>query len=59
MKLIGNKTREYKGKQYMKFSVVIPNKDIKKLEWLEGENLETEIVEGNLLIKKIKNHNSS
>ena len=52
MRLIANKTREYKGKQYVKFSVVIPNKKIEKLGWKEGEDLECEIQGDKLIIEK-------
>jgi len=52
MKLIANKTREYKGTQYKKFSVVIPNKVIDKLGWKEGEDLECEVKGDKLVIEK-------
>ena len=52
MKLVANKTREHKGVQYYKFFTVIPNKDIKKLGWNGGEELETEVKNGELVIRK-------
>lgn len=53
MRLIANKTREYKGKQYVKFSVVIPNKKIEELEWKEGEDLECEVEDKELIIRTL------
>ena len=38
------KAREYKGKTIYKWILVIPPKDIKELEWKEGDNLEGTIV---------------
>lgn len=52
MRLIGNKTREYKGKEYKKFSVVIPNKYIEELGWKEGEDLECEVKGDKLVIER-------
>lgn len=52
MKLVANKTREHKGVQYYKFFTVIPNKNIKELKWSGGEELETEVRNGELVIRK-------
>lgn len=52
MKLVGNKTRAYKGKDYMKFTVTIPNKCIDELGWEVGEELECEVENGKLIIEK-------
>lgn len=52
MRLLGQKSREYKGKAYRKYWVVIPNKLIEKLGWKEGEDLEAEIKKGKLILKR-------
>jgi bifunctional DNA-binding transcriptional regulator/antitoxin component of YhaV-PrlF toxin-antitoxin module len=52
MKLISQKHAEYKGKDYYKHWVVIPNKLIQKLGWEPGEELEAEVKNGKLVIKK-------
>ena len=52
MKLVANKTRENKGVEYFKYLVVIPNKDIKELNWEKGEELETEVKNGEVVIRK-------
>ena len=40
MKLQKQKAREYKGKPIYKYVLVIPPKDIQKLSWKEGNELE-------------------
>ena len=52
MRLLSQKSREYQGKEYKKFWVVIPNKIIDKLGWKTGEDLEAEADGGVLRIKK-------
>ncbi len=52
MRLIGQKHSEYKGKDYHKFWVVIPNKLIEKLGWKAGEELEAEVKKDKLIIEK-------
>ena len=52
MRLLSQKSREYEGKEYKKFWVVIPNKLIKKLGWKTGEDLEAETKGDKLVIKK-------
>ena len=52
MKLISQKHSEYKGKQYHKFWVVIPNTIIEKLGWKAGQNLEGEVKGDKLVIEK-------
>ncbi len=46
MKLQRQKTWERKGKQYGKWVIVLPSKDIKKLGWKEGNELFGEIKRG-------------
>lgn len=54
MKLLGQKSREYKGVEYFKFWTVIPNKLIEKLGWKKGEELEAKIEGEKLVIEKKK-----
>jgi len=54
MKLLSQKSREYKGKNYIKFWVVIANELIKKLGWKKGELLKAEINNNKLVIQKEK-----
>ena len=46
------KSREYKGKNYHKHWVVIPNSLIDKVGWKEGQDLEAEIKNGKIVISK-------
>ena len=50
MRLLSQKSREYQGKEYKKFWVVIPNKVIEKLGWKSGEDLEAEVKDDKLII---------
>lgn len=52
MRLLSQKSREYQGKEYKKFWVVIPNKLVKKLGWKQGEELEAEVKGDKLIIEK-------
>jgi AbrB family looped-hinge helix DNA binding protein len=52
MKLLSQTSREYKGKEYTKYWIIIPNKLIEKLGWTSGEDLEVEIKEGKLVIER-------
>ena len=54
MKLLSQKSREYKGKNYVKFWVVITNKFIKKLGWKKGDNLRAKVKNNKLIIEKEK-----
>jgi len=54
MKLLSQKSREYKGKGYTKFWVVIANKLIEKLGWKKGDNLKAEVKNDKLIIQKEK-----
>lgn len=42
------------NKEYAKYVVVIPPDDVEKLEWKEGEELEHEVKEQALIIRKAK-----
>ena len=52
MRLLSQKSREYKDKEYRKYWVIIPNKLIEKLGWKQGEELEVEITDDKLIIEK-------
>ena len=52
MKLIKQQGRKYKDKEYFKYIVVIPNKIIKKLGWMGGEELSVEVKEKKVIIKE-------
>lgn len=52
MRLLSQKSREYKGKEYTKFWVVIPNKLIEKLRWKTGQELEAEAKDDKIIIEK-------
>ena len=52
MKLVANKSDEYNGKTYYKYIITIPSKNIKELKWNGGEELETEVRNGELIVRK-------
>ena len=52
MRLLSQISREYKGKNYKKFWIVVPNKLIEKLGWKKGQELEAEVKNEKLIIKK-------
>jgi bifunctional DNA-binding transcriptional regulator/antitoxin component of YhaV-PrlF toxin-antitoxin module len=54
MKLQKQKTRELKGKEYFRYAVVIPQADIEKLGWKDGEELEPKTQGQKLIIEPSK-----
>ena len=52
MRLIKQHGRKYNETDYYKYIVVIPNKLIEKLGWKGGEDLEAEVKNDELRIKK-------
>jgi bifunctional DNA-binding transcriptional regulator/antitoxin component of YhaV-PrlF toxin-antitoxin module len=52
MRLLGHTSREYKGKEYKKHWIVIPNSVVEKLGWKIGQDLEGEIKGEKLVIEK-------
>jgi len=52
MRLQSQVSRKYGDTEYLKFWVVIPNKLLEKLKWKTGQELEGEIREDRLIIKK-------
>lgn len=45
-------SRIYKEKKYYKYVLVIPEKDVKKAKFKEGDEFKTEVKEGQIKIKK-------
>ena len=54
MRIIKVKDKEYKGKIYYKYFSYFSKKIIEKLKWEKGDELETQIKDGGLFIKKKK-----
>lgn len=52
MRLLSTKSREYKGKEYRKYFIILPNKLIEKLGWKTGQDLEAEEKDNKLIIEK-------
>ena len=53
MHLQKQQSRVYKGKEYSKYLIVIPTKDVEKLGWSEKDELES-VIEGGKLIIELK-----
>ena len=52
MKILKEKSREYKGKAYHKYKINIPEKLIKKADFKEGDELEAEAKKGEVRLRK-------
>ncbi len=52
MRLLSQKSREYKDKEYIKHWVVIPNKLVEELGWRQGEELEADVKKDKLIIER-------
>ncbi len=52
MRLLSTKSREYKGREYQKYIIILPSKLIEKLGWKTGQELEAEEKNGKLIIEK-------
>lgn len=52
MRLQKQKTREINGKEYFRWTVVIPPKKVKELGWKEGQQLRNRIKGKRLVIEK-------
>ena len=52
MKVLKEKSREYKGKEYHRYRVNIPDEIIKKAEIKEGDELEATATRGEIRLKK-------
>ena len=58
MRLQKQKTRELKGKDYYRWTVVIPPDKVKRLDWNEGIELDAKIRDDKLVLAKVVNHES-
>ena len=52
MRLQKQKTREVKGKEYFRWTVVIPPSKVRELGWKEGQELRQRLKKGKLVIEK-------
>ena len=52
MKILKEKSREYKGKPYYKYKVNLPEETLKEAGFKEGDELETETSENKILLRK-------
>tara|TARA_Y100000310_G_scaffold336096_1_gene419773 strand:+ start:2051 stop:2212 length:162 start_codon:yes stop_codon:yes gene_type:complete len=52
MKIIKEKSREYNGKSYFKYKVNLPEKVIKEAGFKEGDELEVDVKEGEVRLRK-------
>lgn len=53
MRLQKQKTREVKGKEYFRWTIVIPPKKVRELGWIEGQDLKQRIKGKKLVITKV------
>jgi len=54
VRLQKQKTRVVNGKEYFRWSVVIPPKRVAELGWNEGTELESRIKKGRLVLRRAK-----
>ncbi|MCR4326994.1 MAG: AbrB/MazE/SpoVT family DNA-binding domain-containing protein [Nanoarchaeota archaeon] len=52
MKILKEKSREYKGKDYHKYKVNLPSGLIEEAGFKEGDELEAKAKKGEILLKK-------
>ena len=52
MKILKEKSREYKGKQYHKYKVNIPSELLQESGFKEGDELEAEAKKGEIKLKR-------
>ena len=52
MRIQSHTGKEYKGKEYKKFWVVIPRVFIEALHWKAGDDVDAIIKDANLILKK-------
>jgi len=52
MRLLSTKSREYKGKKYHKYFVILPSKLVEKLGWKTGQELEAKGRKNKLVIER-------
>ena len=53
MRVIKQKGRVYKHKEYFKYILVIPSFVITNLKWKEGDNLQFKLKNNNLILRKL------
>jgi bifunctional DNA-binding transcriptional regulator/antitoxin component of YhaV-PrlF toxin-antitoxin module len=54
MKLQKQKVKKAKDKDYFKYVIIIPSKQVEELGWIEGMKLESIILDGNIILKPIE-----
>lgn len=54
MKLQKQLSRKYEGKEYTKWVVVIPPSKVEELNWEDGEELNAEVQENKLILKRAR-----
>lgn len=59
MKLQKQVSRKVEDKEYSKYVVVVPPDEVDKLGWKEGQELEHEVREQNLILKPAKKGKTS
>jgi len=52
MRLQKQKTREVKGREYYRWTVVIPPKEVTELGWKEGAELEVVVKDDRLVLRE-------
>ncbi len=52
MKILKEKSREYKGKKYHKYKINLPEELLKEAGFKEGDELEGKARKGEILLKK-------
>lgn len=52
MKVLKEKSREYKGKKYYKYKINLPEKILKKSGFKEGDELQAEVKKGEIKLRK-------
>jgi bifunctional DNA-binding transcriptional regulator/antitoxin component of YhaV-PrlF toxin-antitoxin module len=54
MKLQKQHSYEYEGKEHYKYVITIPKKAIEKVKWKAGDELEAQVRENYLVVKKVE-----
>ena len=52
MKILKEKSREYKGKSYYKYKINLPENALKDAEFKEGDELIAKVKKGEIKLKK-------
>jgi len=53
MKLQKQRSYEYEGKEHYKYAITIPKKAVEKVKWKAGDELEAQVRENYLVVKKV------